>query len=71
MPSGGLARGARFMRNAAGAISAEMTAKIIDGNAIAKRVRAKHISRVDALRARGLTPGLAVVLIGQNSDSAV
>ena len=29
MPSGGLARGARFMRNAVGAITAQMIAKIM------------------------------------------
>lgn len=47
-----------------------MTAKIIDGKAIAKRLRAEYHSRVDQLRSRySLTPALAVVLVGDNPAS--
>jgi len=48
-----------------------MTAKIIDGNAIAKRVRADLVPRVERLKAKGVVPGLAVVLIGQNPASLI
>lgn len=47
-----------------------MTAKIIDGKAIAKKLRAEYHSRVDQLRSRySLTPALAVVLVGDNPAS--
>ena len=47
-----------------------MTAQIIDGEAIAARVRQELRGRVEALHARGVTPGLAVVLVGDNPASA-
>ena len=46
-----------------------MTAEIIDGKAIAAQVRAELIPRVEALRARGVQPGLAFVLVGENPAS--
>ncbi|HEX7114750.1 MAG TPA: bifunctional methylenetetrahydrofolate dehydrogenase/methenyltetrahydrofolate cyclohydrolase FolD [Steroidobacter sp.] len=47
-----------------------MTAKIIDGKAIATRLRAEYRVRVEELRARhGLTPELAVILVGDNPAS--
>jgi methylenetetrahydrofolate dehydrogenase (NADP+)/methenyltetrahydrofolate cyclohydrolase len=47
-----------------------MTAKIIDGKAIADRLRADYRLRVDDLRARhGVTPALAVILVGENPAS--
>lgn len=46
-----------------------MAAKIIDGNAIAKRVRGEWKQRADALKGQGITPGLAVILIGTNPAS--
>ena len=48
-----------------------MTAKIIDGNEIARRVRAEWRLRVDALRERGIRPGLAVIIVGENAASRV
>ena len=48
-----------------------MTAKIIDGNAIAKLVRAEWRARVDDLKSHGVVPGLAVILIGDNAASQV
>jgi methylenetetrahydrofolate dehydrogenase (NADP+)/methenyltetrahydrofolate cyclohydrolase len=48
-----------------------MTAKIIDGNAIAKLVRAEWRGRVEALRTRGIVPGLAVIVVGDNPASHV
>jgi methylenetetrahydrofolate dehydrogenase (NADP+)/methenyltetrahydrofolate cyclohydrolase len=48
-----------------------MTAKIIDGVAIAAEIR-KGIARdVDELKASGLTPGLAVVVVGADPASAI
>ena len=48
-----------------------MTARIIDGKAIAQEVRAEWKLRVDALRARGITPGLAVIIVGEDAASKV
>lgn len=48
-----------------------MTAKIIDGNAVAKHVRSQWQGRVNALKARGVVPGLAVVIVGDNPASKV
>jgi methylenetetrahydrofolate dehydrogenase (NADP+) / methenyltetrahydrofolate cyclohydrolase len=48
-----------------------MTAKIIDGNAVAKHVRGQWKKRVEALTARGVTPGLAMVIVGNNPASRV
>lgn len=43
----------------------------IDGAAIAARVQAEVGVRVAALKARGITPGLSVVLVGDDPASAV
>lgn len=48
-----------------------MNAKIIDGNALARTVRNEVALRVTALKARGIQPGLAVVLVGDDPASAV
>jgi methylenetetrahydrofolate dehydrogenase (NADP+)/methenyltetrahydrofolate cyclohydrolase len=48
-----------------------MTAHIIDGIALSKQLRASVAQRATALRARGITPGLAVVLVGDNPASQV
>ncbi|MBK9160628.1 MAG: bifunctional methylenetetrahydrofolate dehydrogenase/methenyltetrahydrofolate cyclohydrolase FolD [Nitrosomonadales bacterium] len=48
-----------------------MTARIIDGKAIAQEVRAEWKIRADALKARGVTPGLAVILVGEDPASRV
>ncbi len=47
-----------------------MTAQLIDGNALARKIRAEVAKRAAALTARGHTPGLAVVLVGDNPASA-
>jgi methylenetetrahydrofolate dehydrogenase (NADP+)/methenyltetrahydrofolate cyclohydrolase len=46
-----------------------MSAKIIDGKAAAERLRAGLVGTVADLTARGLTPGLAVVLVGADPAS--
>jgi methylenetetrahydrofolate dehydrogenase (NADP+)/methenyltetrahydrofolate cyclohydrolase len=48
-----------------------MTAQLIDGNALSKQLRAEVAQRAGALRARGVIPGLAVVLVGENPASQV
>ena len=48
-----------------------MTARIIDGKAIAQEVRAEWKVRADALKARGITPGLAVIIVGEDPASKV
>ena len=48
-----------------------MTAKLIDGVALSKQVRAEVAQRAAALTAKGLKPGLAVILVGENPASQV
>jgi methylenetetrahydrofolate dehydrogenase (NADP+)/methenyltetrahydrofolate cyclohydrolase len=47
------------------------TAKIIDGVAVAAKIRIECKQRVAALAARGVRPGLAVILVGSDPASAV
>jgi len=46
-----------------------MAADIIDGKAIAAEVRAEVAERAKALLAKGVTPGLALVLVGDDPSS--
>jgi methylenetetrahydrofolate dehydrogenase (NADP+) / methenyltetrahydrofolate cyclohydrolase len=48
-----------------------MTAKIIDGIALSKQLRSEVTTRTSALKARGITPGLAVILVGEDPASQV
>ena len=48
-----------------------MTARIIDGKAISQEVRGEWKLRADALKARGITPGLAVIIVGEDPASKV
>lgn len=48
-----------------------MTAKIIDGKAVSAKIRADLKTRVETLAAKGIKPGLAVVMVGDNPASAV
>jgi methylenetetrahydrofolate dehydrogenase (NADP+)/methenyltetrahydrofolate cyclohydrolase len=48
-----------------------MTARIIDGTALARHLRQDIATRVDALSAQGVIPGLAVILVGDDAASAV
>jgi methylenetetrahydrofolate dehydrogenase (NADP+) / methenyltetrahydrofolate cyclohydrolase len=47
------------------------TAQLIDGNALAAQLRGDVATRAATLKARGLTAGLAVVLVGENPASQV
>lgn len=49
-----------------------MTAKILDGNAIAGQIRQEVKAALDAFRAKtGVTPGLTVIIVGADPASAV
>ena len=48
-----------------------MAAQLIDGNALSRQLRTDVATRVSALKAKGITPGLAVILVGENAASQV
>ncbi len=48
-----------------------MTARLIDGNALSRHIRAEVAQRAGALKERGMTPGLAVLQVGDNAASRV
>jgi methylenetetrahydrofolate dehydrogenase (NADP+)/methenyltetrahydrofolate cyclohydrolase len=49
-----------------------VTARIIDGKAVARKLRAEYAVRVERLKSQhGLQPGIAVVLVGDNPASQV
>ena len=48
-----------------------MPAQLIDGNALSKQLRTQVSERVAQLKALGVIPGLAVVLVGDNPASQV
>ncbi len=48
-----------------------MTARLIDGKVVAKAVKEDVAGRVQALKARGIRPGLATVLVGDDPASHV
>jgi methylenetetrahydrofolate dehydrogenase (NADP+)/methenyltetrahydrofolate cyclohydrolase len=51
--------------------ASKTSAQIIDGNALSAQLRQEVTHRTNALKTRGLTPGLAVVLVGDNQASEV
>lgn len=48
-----------------------MVAQVINGKDISAQIRVELASEVEALKAKGLTPGLAVVLVGEDPASKV
>jgi methylenetetrahydrofolate dehydrogenase (NADP+)/methenyltetrahydrofolate cyclohydrolase len=48
-----------------------MTAQLIDGNALSAQLRADVARRAAVLRAKGVIPGLAVILVGDSAASQV
>ena len=48
-----------------------MTAKIIDGVALAKSIRSQAAQRADRCKSQGRPPGLTVILVGDNPASQV
>ena len=59
------------MTDASPSAPTSVGARLIDGKALAKRIRAEVAADVAELRRRGVTPGLAVVLVGDDPASAV
>jgi len=59
-------------RNAAPTSTGESAiGRLIDGGVLAERIKTDVASEVSALKARGVTPGLTVVLVGDDPASAV
>jgi len=52
-------------------MTAPTTARLIDGTALSKQIRAEVAQRAAALTARGHKPGLAVILVGEDPASQV
>ena len=48
-----------------------MTAQLIDGNALSRKIRAEVSGRIAALKASGVEPTLAIVLVGDDPASQV
>ena len=48
-----------------------MTATLIDGNALAKQIRSEVAGRTEALKAKGVQPHLAILLVGEDPASQV
>jgi methylenetetrahydrofolate dehydrogenase (NADP+)/methenyltetrahydrofolate cyclohydrolase len=48
-----------------------MTAQLIDGNALARKIRAEVAGRTAALKAQGIQPALSVILVGEDPASQV
>ncbi len=48
-----------------------VTAQIIDGKKVAAAIQQELVGRIQKLKARGITPGLAAVLVGDNPASAI
>ena len=51
--------------------TSSQTARIIDGVALSQKLRTEVTARALALKSRGVTPGLAVILVGENPASQV
>jgi methylenetetrahydrofolate dehydrogenase (NADP+)/methenyltetrahydrofolate cyclohydrolase len=48
-----------------------MTAQLIDGNALSRKIRAEVSGRIAALKASGVEPTLAIILVGDDPASQV
>ncbi len=46
-------------------------AQLIDGNALSRQLRGEVATRTSVLKQKGITPGLAVILVGDNQASQV
>jgi methylenetetrahydrofolate dehydrogenase (NADP+) / methenyltetrahydrofolate cyclohydrolase len=52
-------------------MGSRMTARVIDGKAMAAEIRSEVAGRVRALAERGVTPGLAAILVGDDEPSRI
>jgi methylenetetrahydrofolate dehydrogenase (NADP+)/methenyltetrahydrofolate cyclohydrolase len=66
----GRAPGAEHPAATAGTGGTSGTARLLPGKPVAERVLADVSARADALRARGITPSLATILVGDDDASA-
>ena len=48
-----------------------MPAQLLDGNALSKKLRAEIAARGAIVTAKGVRPGLAVIVVGENPASQV
>lgn len=48
-----------------------MAAQLLDGKTMSNELREKLALRVENLKARGVTPGLAVILVGEDPASQI
>ena len=48
-----------------------MTAQLIDGNALAQKIRTEVAGRTAALKANGVYPALSIILVGEDPASQV
>lgn len=46
-----------------------MTAELIDGKAVSLKIKERVQQRVEKLKTNGITPGLSVILVGDDSAS--
>ncbi|KYD20488.1 Methylenetetrahydrofolate dehydrogenase (NADP+) [Caldibacillus debilis] len=68
-PRGGTVRMDRPAKRTRRTEGEKVTAKIIDGKAIAQKLRERLKREVDDLKEKGITPGLAVILVGEDPAS--
>lgn len=47
-----------------------MTAQVLDGNVVATKIKSDLVGRIERLRTKGVTPGLATLLVGDDGPSA-
>jgi len=52
-------------------MTATTSAQLIDGNALSKQLRLQVAERASTLKTRGIIPGLAVIVVGDNAASQV
>lgn len=48
-----------------------MSAQRMDGKALSKKVRGQILAETEALKAKGITPGLAVIIVGEDPASQI
>ena len=48
-----------------------MSARILDGKVLSAEIKEDVIRRVSALKEKGVTPGLAVILVGDDPASEI
>lgn len=59
------------MTKAVSPVKKKRSAKVISGVAVSQEIRAELVQEIAQLKAKGVTPGLAVVLVGQDPASEV